>query len=251
MDQTQHYSSVGSLGILGGMGPKATAVFFDRIIERTQAECDQEHMDMLILNHASIPDRTETIATGEKEQFLHVIAKDFALFEHANVSNIAIPCNTSHYYFDEMQQMTSIPIIHMIDETWKVVYHKYGAGSRAAILATNGTVRAGVYAKSNQAFPIQLVEHDEEIQKQVMDIIYNDVKSQNNCDPAKLESLIDQLINRYECDCIILACTELSCIPLSEAYSAVTVDAMNVLVDRAIELSGRTVKDIYSTSETK
>ncbi|MEF2244154.1 aspartate/glutamate racemase family protein [Paenibacillus sp. IITD108] len=231
-----------SLGIIGGMGPKATAVFFDKIIDRTLADRDQEHMDMIVLNHATIPDRTSVIASGASSEFLNAIAKDFALLEHAGAANIAIPCNTSHYFYNEMQAMTSIPIINMVDETLKRIHAQYGSGCRVGILATNGTINTGVYAKGCENYSMQLVEPNNEMQRQVMDIIYTDVKGHNNCDPAKLESLIDQLIHNYECQCVILACTELSCIALSGQYAAYSVDAMEVLVERAIQLSGKQYK---------
>jgi len=231
-----------SLGIIGGMGPKATAVFFDKIIDRTDADHDQEHIDMIILNHATIPDRTNVIASGNSSPFLHAIAKDFALLERAGAANIAIPCNTSHYFFNEMQAMTSIPIINMVDETLSNIYARYGSGCRVGILATNGTINTGVYAKGCETYNMQLVEPNEGMQRQVMDIIYTDVKSHNNCDPAKLEALIDQLIHTYECQCVILACTELSCITLSEQHASYSIDAMEVLVERSIELSGKKYK---------
>ena len=237
-----------SLGIIGGMGPKATAVFFDKIIDRTVADHDQEHIDMIILNHATIPDWTNVIASGDSRPFLNAITKDFALLEHAGVANIAIPCNTSHYFYNEMQAMTSIPIINMVDETLSNIHAQYGSGCRVGILATNGTINTGVYAKGCENYSMQLVEPKDEMQRQVMDIIYTDVKGHNNCDPTKLETIIDQLIHTYECHCVILACTELSCITLSEQYASYSIDAMEVLVERAITLSGKQYKNPEYTS---
>lgn len=63
------------LGVIGGMGPLATQVFYKRIIDRTEAACDQEHIDMIILNHASMPDRTAAIRTGDTaEVFSRLLA---------------------------------------------------------------------------------------------------------------------------------------------------------------------------------
>lgn len=230
-----------TLGVLGGMGPKATAVFFDTVIDRTAATSDQEHINMLIINHASIPDRTKVIKQQQEELFLTTIANDFRLLEHAGVANIAIPCNTSHYFYDQMQEMTTIPIINMIDETWKVVFDRFGAGCRAAVLATTGTMNTKVYAKGIAPYPMHLVEPPEHIQQEVMDIIYTDVKANNNCEPERLQQLIDDMMEQHNCHCVILACTELSCIQLEQKYAAYTVDAMQTLVDRAIVLSGKKV----------
>ncbi|QNK58227.1 aspartate/glutamate racemase family protein [Paenibacillus sp. PAMC21692] len=232
-----------SLGVIGGMGPKATAVFFDKVIENTAADRDQEHLDMIILNHATAPDRTAVILEGKDELFLEAITKDLRLLELAGVSHIAIPCNTSHYFYDKMQAMTSIPIINMVEETIKLIHDRFGAGSRIGILATNGTIRSGIYAKVCEQYGMNLYEHDERIQTKSMKIIYENVKSNMDFSPEELEELIDELVTAHGCHCVILACTELSCIKLSRHAAEVSVDAMQVLVEKSILLSGKQVKN--------
>ncbi|SMF89574.1 aspartate racemase [Paenibacillus uliginis N3/975] len=229
------------LGVIGGMGPQATSVFFEKVIENTAAECDQDHIDMLILNHATLPDRTKVILEGRRELFLDAVANDFKLLELAGVANIAIPCNTSHYFYDDMQQMTSVNIINMVDETVKEIHGRYGDGSKIGILATNGTVSSGIYRASCERYDMKLYEPAPSLQSEVMDIIYNDVKGSKNVDPSKLESLIHQLVYEERCQCVILACTELSCIELSNFYKECSIDAMEVLVNRSITLSGKQV----------
>jgi aspartate racemase len=228
-----------SLGIIGGMGPKATSVFFDMIIEQTVADRDQEHIDIVILNHATLPDRTSVILKNEGEQFLKAVAKDFKLMEAAGVSNIAIPCNTSHYFYNDMQQMTDINIINMVDETLKVIYETYGEHCKVGILATNGTVSSGVYRKGCDQYNMKLHEPDPAIQEHVMDIIYNKVKRNLPVEPSEFEGIIRHLLDHNDCQCVIIACTELSCIPVQAAVSNYCVDAMDVLVKKSIELSGK------------
>ena len=232
------------LGVIGGMGPQATSVFFEKLIENTEAERDQDHIDMLILNHATLPDRTKVILEGRSELFLDAVANDFKLLELAGVANIAIPCNTSHYFYDEMQQMTTVNIINMVDETVKEIHGRYGDGSKIGILATNGTIRTGIYRTSCDSYGMKLYEPEPSLQQKVMDIIYNDVKAQKNVDPSKLESLIHHLIYEEQCQCVILACTELSCIELSDFYKECSLDAMEVLVNKSITLSGKNVASI-------
>lgn len=232
------------LGVIGGMGPQATSVFFEKLIENTEAERDQDHIDMLILNHATLPDRTKVILEGRSELFLDAVANDFKLLELAGVANIAIPCNTSHYFYDEMQQMTTVNIINMVDETVKEIHGRYGDGSKIGILATNGTISTGIYRTSCDSYGMKLYEPEPSLQQKVMDIIYNDVKAQKNVDPSKLESLIHHLIYEEQCQCVILACTELSCIELSDFYKECSVDAMEVLVNKSITLSGKNIASI-------
>lgn len=228
------------LGIIGGMGPKATAVFMDMLVDHTEAVRDQDHIDMVVLNHASLPDRTAVILSGEKERFLTVVEKDIRLLEHVGVANIAIPCNTSHYFYQDMQAMTSIPIINMVDETLQEIARRFERGSKIGVLATNGTLRSGIYRQTCDQYGMRYHDISDEMQAEVMGIIYDDVKRDNNVSPDKLEAIVRRLIEEGECQCVILACTELSCISLGEAAQARCIDAMDVLVKRSIELSGKT-----------
>ncbi|WP_313801936.1 amino acid racemase [Cytobacillus sp.] len=230
-----------SLGVIGGMGPMATSVFFEKVIENTVAGSDQDHINMIILNHATLPDRTSVILNNEEDTFIHAVEKDIKLLESAGVANIAIPCNTSHYFYDKMQEMTSVNIIHMIDETCKAIHQTYGDQSKVGILATNGTVSSGIYEKGCNAYNMQLYKPNKVYQDQIMNTIYN-VKSDLDIDVNIIENIIKDLVHNEGCSCVILACTELSCLKLSDAVTPYCVDAMDVLVERSIEYSGGVVK---------
>ncbi|CRK82532.1 aspartate/glutamate racemase family protein [Neobacillus massiliamazoniensis] len=234
-----------TLGVLGGMGPKATSVFFEKVIQNTESNCDQDHIDMIILNHASLPDRTMSILDHQEEAFIKVIGKDIKLLEASGVANIALTCNTAHYFYEQMQALTDVPIINMVDETIKAIYLKYGADSKVGILATNGTRRSGIYKNSCHKYNLEPYFPEPDVQDRVMDIIYNDVKGDlevgsNN----KLEGIIKDLIFEQNCKCVILACTELSCIKLSDDVAKYSIDAMDVLVEKSILLSGKKVKQL-------
>lgn len=230
-----------SLGVIGGMGPLATSVFFERVIENTVANTDQDHINMIILNHVTLPDRTNVILNKKEETFLQAIEKDIKLLEYAGAVNIAIPCNTSHYFYEQMQAMTSINIINMIEETCKEIHRRFGEKSKVAILATTGTVKSGVYEKGCDQYNLLPYIPNQVFQDEVMNTIYN-IKSDLPVDAHVIEGIINELITKENCDCVILACTELSCLKLSKDIEKFCVDAMDVLVTRAIEYSGATVK---------
>lgn len=229
------------LGVIGGMGPMATSMFFERIINRTVASKDQEHIDMVILNHASMPDRTEAILSGNHDDFLNSIKADFEVMAHVGVSNIAIPCNTSHFFMDKMVTMTDIPIIDMVNETAKEVHALYGEGARVGILATNGTIRTGTYERACRSFGLEFVKPAPVDQDAVMKLIY-DIKSDLKVDISTFEAIITKLLIEERCNCVILACTELSLLDLDEQLKPSLIDAMDVLVKRAIIYSGKQCK---------
>jgi aspartate racemase len=231
-----------SLGIIGGMGPKATSVFFNKIVDYTVANSDQEHINMVILNHASLPDRTSVILSHQEKEFLEAVKQDIRLLELARVANIAIPCNTSHFFYEQMQSMTKINIINMIEETIKEIYSLYGENCKIGILATRGTIKSAIYEQWCSKYSITLHIPNELQQEEVMNIIYNNVKSDLNTNPTKLEGLIHDLVYKEKCRCVILACTELSCIQLGDEIMKYCIDSLEVLVERAIKLSGKTSK---------
>lgn len=229
------------LAIIGGMGPLATKVFYEEIIKNTVASKDQEHIDMIILNHATIPDRTEAILEGRESHFLEAIKKDFELLEKADVSNIVIPCNTSHYFFKQMQEITTINIINMIEETANYIYNQLGEGSKVAILATDGTISTKIYKKECLRHQLIPYHPDEWQQNKVMETIYN-IKAGVDYKPEELEDIITDLVIKERCSCVILGCTELSSVPLKKEIKRYCVDPLEILVDISIKLSGKESK---------
>ena len=160
---------MGMLGIIGGMGPAATDLLYRRIIARTDACCDQEHLDMIILNHASMPDRTAAIKSGDTGEVLEALKRDVRFLTENGAAAIAIPCNTSHYFYDDLQNITDVPIINMIRET--VQHMKRKGHRRVCVLATDGTVMTGIYERECAAAGIEYVAPPEKEQAIVMRII--------------------------------------------------------------------------------
>lgn len=223
------------LGVIGGMGPLATVNFYERVVLNTEAKCDNEHIDMIVLNHSTMPDRTKCIIENRKTEFLDAIKKDFAILENIGVEAVAIPCNTSHYFYDEFKKLTDLNIINMIEET--ILEVKKSGVNKISIFGTLGTLNSKVYEKYAKEYELEVKEVSEVDKQAVMDIIYN-IKETNNLDNKQFMDIL----NRY-CDdetVGIIACTELSLLDIPENIN--TVDALNVLVKRSIELSGAGVK---------
>ena len=223
------------LGVIGGMGPLATVSFYERVVLNTLAKCDNEHIDMVVLSHASMPDRTKCIIENKGGEFLEVIKKDFKILEDIGVEAVAIPCNTSHYFFDEFKKFTGLRIINMIEET--ILEVKKRGIEKIAVFGTLGTLNSKVYEKYANQHGILVKEVSPEDKQSVMDIIY-DIKETNCLDGRRFVDIL----SRY-CDdetVGIIACTELSLLDIPRDIN--TIDALNVLVKRSIELSGAKVK---------
>ena len=223
------------LGVIGGMGPLATVSFYERVVLNTVAKCDNEHIDMVVLSHASMPDRTKCIIENKGGEFLEVIKKDFKILEDIGVEAVAIPCNTSHYFFNEFKKFTGLRIINMIEET--ILEVKKRGIEKIAVFGTLGTLNSKVYEKYANQHGLLVKEVSPEDKQVVMDIIY-DIKETNCLDGRRFVDIL----SRY-CDdetVGIIACTELSLLDIPKDIN--TIDALDVLVKRSIELSGAKVK---------
>ena len=233
----------GILGVLGGMGPQATNTFYQRIIDRTQAETDQEHLRVLIWSDAKIPDRTAGIL-GTPDQAEAVYAALLAgakLLEGAGCTVLAIPCNTSHYFADRLQAPLHIPIIHLIRETVAAIQ---AMGKKTVgILATDGTVQTGIYQKELTAAGLTPVTLPERLQKTVMSIIYDEIKKGETGSREKFGE-VDAWLRQAGCDCAILGCTELSVYRALHSLPPYYMDAMEVLAEQAILRCGKQLRNV-------
>lgn len=232
---------VKKLGVIGGMGPEATSFFYARVIARTKAASDQEHIDMVILSHATMPDRTKAILTGHKEEFLKAITKDARDLEKLGVANIAIPCNTSHYFLKEIQAATKVPIINMVEESVRYVTEQHPDVKKIGIMGTDGTLQAGTYYRACERRGIAAVSPRSDAQREVMSLIYDDIKGGKTGDRAKFDCAYNDLMEQG-CDAVILACTEISVFKEYYQVPVNCLDAMDVLVTESILRSGAQIR---------
>lgn len=229
------------LGILGGMGPQATQDFYQRILDRTDASCDQEHLPTLIWSDTSMPDRTAAILGGDAEGCYRRLLDGARLLERGGCTALAIPCNTSHYFVDRLQAQLHIPIIHMIRETVAAIQ---AMGKKTVgILATDGTVQTGIYQKELTAAGLTPVTLPERLQKTVMSIIYDEIKKGETGSREKFGE-VDAWLRQAGCDCAILGCTELSVYRALHSLPPYYMDAMEVLAEQAILRCGKQLRNV-------
>lgn len=232
---------MGKLGVIGGMGPLATQLLYRRIIEKTDAKCDQDHIDMIILSHASVPDRTAAIKSGHTSKVFHALLTDAQMLERNGADAIAIPCNTSHFFWEPLQAELEIPIINMVRETAKRMKHIHPDAKKVGLLATDGTIYTGIYAHECEKLGYECINPDEQTQKIVMDIIYNQIKVGKE---GSMEDFmkIEKYLKYAGCEAAILACTEFSCFAENHKLSDFYVDAMDVLCEESVLLCGGKLK---------
>lgn len=230
-----------TVGVLGGLGPMATVYFYDMVVEMTDAQKDQEHVDMIIMNRATTPDRTAYIVGDSEDSPLDYLVEDAKRLEAAGVDFLVLTCNTAHYFYKQINDSVAIPLLNMIEET--VDYSIKEGHSKIGILATTGNIKMENYQNICREKGVDFYVPDNDTQKKVMKIIYEDVKAGNKADMKVFDEIVEDL-KANGCDCAILGCTELSIIKKDEKLSdEFFIDSSEVLAINTIVKSGRKLKD--------
>ena len=228
------------IGIIGGMGPMASQLFYKMVTEHTAAERDQDHIDLILLSDASMPDRTAAILSGQYEGPYEQLLSDARLLEKCGCTAIAITCNTAHFFADMIADKIGIPILHMIRETAAALAGRCPGGV-VGVMATDGTVQTGLYQKALTERGLTPWTPPAEIQKEVMHQIYDRVKKGLPCDQESW-TRIEAAYRRAGCAAVVLACTELSVIKADEGLGDWYVDPMETLARKVIETAGKTYR---------
>jgi aspartate racemase len=220
------------VGVIGGMGPEASALFYQRLTEATAADRDQEHLHVIIDSYSKVPDRTESIREGSSAT-LDAIVVSARRLQVMGAQILAMPCNSAHYWYQEISISVDIPLINMIEEVFRTVVNK--GLNRAGLLATNGTVAAGVYSKA--ASDVELILPDKDMQEKVHGAIYSikGAAGQELLDiQADLLAAAEELKERGA-EGIILGCTEIPIvINQNDVRDLPVFDSTQVLVEATL-----------------
>lgn len=223
------------VGVLGGMGPRATVDFFQKVINLTPASRDQEHIRMIIYNDVKTPDRTGFII-GQGESPLNMLVSRAIKLQMMGAAFLAMPCNTAHYFYDDIIRFVDIPFINMIEEVAKKIKAKYGCKAKAGLLATLGTYKARVYQRVFDKYGLEVIIPDEKGKKYVYQLI-NKIKEDINVAKADDVVAVIKDLRAKGASVIILGCTELPLLEQQYPRDIEYVDATLVLARKTVEMA--------------
>lgn len=230
------------LGILGGLGPMATAYYLELIIKMTDAATDQEHLQSIVMNFPTVPDRTAYILGRSEESPLEPMIALGQQLKAMGADVIATPCITAHYFHQPLQDGIGLPMIHGIQCVAKQLA---AAGiTRVGLMATDGTVQSGIFQRQVEEQGMELLLPDEAGQAAVMSLIYDQVKAGMEPDMALFESVKEQL-RLKGAQVVVLGCTELSLLKKQTPLGDGIVDALEVLAQESVRFCGKQVKPEY------
>lgn len=224
------------LGVLGGMGPLATADFLRKLTEATPAQSDQEHIPTIVYSVPQIPDRSSAIL-GTGPSPLPALTEGARFLAENGAKAIAIPCNTAHFWHDALIDEVGVPIIHIVDAVYDMLPHDTGKREPiVGLLATAGTIRSRVYQKRLDRYGIHcLVPSDDVLETSIMPGIAAVKAGHITTARGLLEQATMQVLEQGA-DVVVMACTE---IPL--ALAKASADLRRQLIDATSALAARCV----------
>ncbi len=223
------------------MGPLATELFYKMVTTHTAVQSDQEHVRMILLSDTSMPDRTAAIINGDSQRIREQMLQDALFLQDSGCRALAVTCNTAHFFIDSIENALDIPVIHMIRETALEMSVLYPEG-KIGVMATQGTIETGLYQQALSSCGLKPYIPKTSIQKEIMYQIYERIKAGKFYDPVRFR-LIEEDFRNAGCDCVLLACTELSVIREQEHLNNWFADPMEILAKKVILFAGKEYKE--------
>ena len=236
------------LGVIGGLGPIATAHFMELVINMTEVDTDQQHLPMIVYNAPYIPDRTAHILDNSQPSPLPDMLKIGQTLQAQGAACIAVPCVTAHYFMDKLEQEIHVPIINGV---WETVAHlKENGVKKVGIMATDGTVRSGIFHRELENQDMIPIAPTAAAQADVMHLIFNNVKAGKPAEMDRFFAAAEDLRSQGA-EAIILGCTELSLIKRDHPIGGGFIDAMEVLAQQSVLVCDKPLKQEYHCLITK
>ena len=233
-----------TIGVLGGMGPEATAYFFGELIRATEAGSDQDHVPIIIYNLPQIPDRTEAILRGGPSP-LPLIRRGLRALERAGANFAVMPCVTAHYFYPRLAARSPLPVLNLLEETLAEVKRLRPIPAAIGLIATDGTLRSGIVSALFEAAGIRIILPSAADQKKVMTAIYGKkgVKAGfTEGRPREIILGVARKLVRRGAGAVMAGCTEVPLVLRASDLPVPLIEPMAIGARAAVRLSGASLR---------
>lgn len=222
------------VGILGGMGPAATADLYMKIIAATPATRDQDHLHVVIWADPAVPDRSDALLHGGEDPTPWLVRGATQLVA-MGAAFIAVPCNTAHAFFPAIERTITVPLMHMMDETATAVELAYPSIERVGLLATTGTIASGLYQQWFARHHIEVIVPTDGLQERVVMGAIHRVKA-GKIGRETTDTLSEAAVSLVErgAEALIAGCTELPLVFRDGDASVPVIDPTRVLAEAVV-----------------
>ena len=223
--------------ILGGMGTIATESLARQLNHRIKITKDQDYLNYVLVNDAQVPDRTAYIKDHSKPNFFINLREDVLQQAQLGPDFFIMPCNTAHYFYDDLASLTDVPFLHMMRIAVHRFVEEYPNEQKIGVIATEGSIYDHLYVDEITAVDRQAELGGPEIQPMVTKLIYTNIKQKGIVDAELYHSILRKMHDEYGCNVILLGCTELSLAQeKAPDHPYKVIDPQSIIADVAIEL---------------
>lgn len=228
-----------TIGILGGMGPEATLLFFKKILANTKATKDQDHASLIIYNDPKIPERLPAIE-GKGKNPLPMMVRGLYSLKRAGADFAVIPCVTAHYFLPLLQKRQILPVISIIETTASYINRNYPSIKFVGLLAALGTIKTELFQKELAKKKIFTLISDEcDLQKIQNNIFAIKNTALSNRRKIRKELIkISQKLIKKGAQGIIIGCTELPIVLTPDCFNVPAFDVLEILACAALRKAG-------------
>ncbi len=233
-----------TIGILGGMGPEATAYMYSLIIKNTKAERDQDHPRIIINSNPEIPARTDAIL-GQGPSPVPFLVEGMLRLKDAGVDFVIMPCVTAHYFMTEVLAQVDIPFISLVDEAVEWAKEHIPGLKKVGLIASTGTIVSKLFQNKYGQAEIDVIVPEDKDQLIVMDAIFSaqGIKAGFTSGSSK-EHIIraaGELISKGA-QAIVAGCTEIPLVLKDKDISVPLIEPMAILAQKTVVEAGCQVR---------
>jgi len=229
-----------TIGVLGGMGPEATAAFLDLIVKNTRARRDQEHVPVVVCSLPQVPDRTEAILHGGPSP-VPLLRRGLETLHRAGAGFAVMPCLSAHYFHPALAARSPLPLLDLPQETAAEVRKLGPRVRKVGLIATGGTVVSRIFHDVFEPAGIEVLVPDARVQRLVMEAIYGPAGIKAGAPPARprriLRSVADGLVRRGA-QAVVAGCTEVPLVLRPRDVAVPLIDPMRIGARACVRRAG-------------
>jgi len=233
-----------TIGILGGMGPEATAYMYNLLIKKTEVKKDQDHIRVIILSDPGVPPRTEAVL-GKGPSPVPYLVKGVKTLKGVGADFIIMPCVTAHYFIPEVKELVDFKLISLVEESVKWAKLNMAGLKKAGILASTGTLKSRLFHDAFGREGIELIVPEGKAQAEYMEAIFGDKGIKAGYTEERPREMILKCARKLieqGAEAVIAGCTEVPLVLRDADISVPLIEPMRITAEAGIEAAGKTVK---------
>lgn len=229
-----------SIGILGGMGPEATAFMYHLFIKNTKVKTDQDHPLIIIYSNPKVPPRTDAIFKSGEDPVPYLI-KGVSILKKSGADIIVMPCVTAHYFIQDVMKKLNFNFISLVDEAVKWTIDKMPNIKKIGLLSSSGTIKARIFHEAFEKRKIKLLTPLKSEQKIVMESIFGNrgIKAgyKTGISRENILHIAHSLLNKGA-EALIAGCTEIPLVFKEDDIDVLYIEPMHITVESALKAAG-------------